>query len=247
MQKIFSQSLSNIGLVLTFSSRIPLPMSTPGDLKIAFAWLPMAGIILSILALVPMLLPIESTWLLAWLYVGSMVWLTRGLHWDGLADVADGLGSNKSGAAFWKVVKDSNLGALGGLCIVMVAIGYIITTQAVIEDGAWFALPWAAALARALVLLMPSLCPVNPKAGLGKILQDASLFMSSLVWLALLFALGVIFLSFLATVLGTLFGFGIVYMLARKAEANGGFNGDFLGATIVLSEFVALLAVAIVI
>lgn len=246
MQKTLLQILSNIGLALTFSSRIPFPISKHADIKDAFGWLPLAGLILALFSLIPMLLPIENAWLLAWLYVGIMAWLTRGLHWDGLADVADGLASNKSGATFRKVVKDSNLGALGGLCLIMIAMGYIITTRALIESGVWLALPWAAALARALALLLPSLCPVHPTAGLGLTLQEAYPFIKALGWLAFLFILGVIFLSFFVAFLGTVFGFGVIYMLACKAEAKGGFNGDFIGAAIVLSELAALLAVAIV-
>ena len=249
MLKILLQHLANLGLAVSFSSRIPVPCLERAEIKRAFAWLPLAGIMLALLALLPLLLPVNSTWVLAWLYVGIMTWLTRGLHWDGLADVADGLASNKNGAAFWKVVKDSKLGALGALCIIITATGYIISVQSLFETSncskIWFALPWAAALGRAFALLLPGLAPVNPRAGLGQSMQEAEPFTAALAWLAILTLAAIVFLSFLTAALALGLGLLITWQLARKAKQMGGFNGDFLGATIVLAELAALLSASI--
>lgn len=249
MQKTLLQHLANFGLAVSFSSRIPIPHLERAEIGKAFAWLPLAGAVLALFALLPVFLPVGNTWLLAWLYVAIMAWLTRGLHWDGLADVADGLASNKNGASFWKVVKDSKLGALGALCIIIVAAGYIISIQSLLETAACvkvcFALPWAAGLGRTFALLLPSLAQVNPKAGLGQSMQEAEPFFAAVTWLGLLTLSGIFFLGFLTAILALGSGLLLTWRLAGKAEQMGGFNGDFLGAAIALAELAALTAAAL--
>ena len=244
MPRAKTSILANMGLALSFSSRIPFPCLENAKIEKAFAWLPVAGIFLSLLALFPLLLPISNSWISAWFYVALMAWLTRGLHWDGLADVADGLGSNKTGAEFWKAVKDSRMGALGGLCTAIAAAGYIVAAQGLIEAGMWFALPWAAGLGRAFALLLPGLSPASPDAALGQSFAEAKSFPEGIIWVLVLAALGTCLFSFLATACAVGLAFLATGLLAHKAKSMGGFNGDFLGAVIVLSELGALIAAA---
>ena len=244
MRHTKNRVLTNIGLALSFSSRIPFPCPADTDMGKAFAWLPLAGVFLSLLALSPLLLPVSNSWILAWLYVALAAWLSRGLHWDGLADVADGLGSNKTGAEFWKAVKDSRMGALGGLCTAIAAAGYIVAAQGLIEAGMWFALPWAAGLGRAFALLLPGLSPASPDAALGQSFAEAKSFPEGIIWVLVLAALGTCLFSFLATACAVGLAFLATGLLAHKAKSMGGFNGDFLGAAIVLSELGALIAAA---
>ena len=244
MPRAKTSILANMGLALSFSSRIPLPCRKNAEIGKAFAWLPLAGIFLSLLALFPLFLPISNSWISAWFYVALMAWLTRGLHWDGLADVADGLGSNKTGAEFWKVVKDSKMGAVGGLCTAVAAAGYIIAAQGLIETGAWLALPWAAGLGRAFALLLPALSPASPDAALGQSLAEAEPFPEGIIWVLILTVLGICLFSFPAAACAAGLALLATWLLARKAKSMGGFNGDFVGAAIVLSELGALLAAA---
>ena len=52
--------------------------------------------------------------------VAALAALTRGLHLDGLADVADGLGSNKPAAAALAIMKASDVGPFGVVVLVLV-------------------------------------------------------------------------------------------------------------------------------
>lgn len=58
------------------------------------------------------------------LLLAALVWIlaelriTRALHWDGLADLADAIGSYKEGEAFRAVLKDSRIGTFGVLALI---------------------------------------------------------------------------------------------------------------------------------
>ena len=53
------------------------------------------------------------------LAVGSLALLTRGLHLDGLADLADGLASGKPAPAALDIMRRSDIGPLGVVTLVL--------------------------------------------------------------------------------------------------------------------------------
>ncbi|RJL31445.1 adenosylcobinamide-GDP ribazoletransferase [Bailinhaonella thermotolerans] len=53
------------------------------------------------------------------LAVGLLAWLTRGLHLDGLADLADGLGSGKPAERALDIMKKSDIGPFGVITLVV--------------------------------------------------------------------------------------------------------------------------------
>ncbi|MFC8567773.1 adenosylcobinamide-GDP ribazoletransferase [Streptomyces sp. NPDC057245] len=97
--------------------------------------------------------------------------LTRGLHLDGLADTADGLGSGKPAADALRIMKQSDIGPFGVLTLVFVLFAQVAAlTQA--YDGSWargaVAAAVSAAAARlALTLAARSGVPAARPEGLG--------------------------------------------------------------------------------
>ncbi|MDH5278551.1 MAG: adenosylcobinamide-GDP ribazoletransferase [Actinomycetota bacterium] len=67
--------------------------------------------------------------------VTVLAWLTRGIHWDGLAHTADALGSRQSGAAGLEVLRRSGIGAFGVLTLVLVLLLDVTALTAAILDG----------------------------------------------------------------------------------------------------------------
>ncbi|WP_189697080.1 adenosylcobinamide-GDP ribazoletransferase, partial [Streptomyces chromofuscus] len=62
--------------------------------------------------------------------------LTRGLHLDGLADTADGLGSGKPAEDALRIMKQSDIGPFGVLTLVFVLLTQVAAlTQ--LYDGSW--------------------------------------------------------------------------------------------------------------
>ncbi len=213
------------------------------------AYFPAAGLFLGALAVLPLWVGLGSGhyWLQAWLYVGLMAWLTRGLHWDGLADLADACASFAKGEAFWRIIKDSSLGALGGLALIIIFFGYIIIVQDLIAQGQWLNLIWAAGMGRLACLGLASISQPYSQASLGKIFVHAKPRRWLALWLVVLFALGSFLISWKACAAAIILGSVSVYYLASIARKMGGYNGDFLGAAIVLGELCALAAFLLVI
>ncbi|SMC23585.1 cobalamin-5'-phosphate synthase [Desulfacinum hydrothermale DSM 13146] len=110
---------------LAFLSRLRLPgggtaVLEPRDLARSFAFFPAVGLVLGCLqaaaavglaALPPAL---SAIWVLA-----LTTWLTRGLHLDGLADVADGVGGGFDPQRRLAIMKDSRVGAFGVMALVL--------------------------------------------------------------------------------------------------------------------------------
>ncbi|MFE1247949.1 adenosylcobinamide-GDP ribazoletransferase [Streptomyces sp. NPDC058735] len=97
--------------------------------------------------------------------------LTRGLHLDGLADTADGLGSGKPAEDALRIMKQSDIGPFGVITLVLVLLAQVAAlTQAYGASWAWgaFAAVVGATAARlALTLAARSGVPAARPEGLG--------------------------------------------------------------------------------
>ncbi|MCZ3386154.1 MAG: adenosylcobinamide-GDP ribazoletransferase [Actinomycetia bacterium] len=64
--------------------------------------------------------------------VGALAVLTRGLHLDGLADVADGLGSGRPAEEARDVMKRSDVGPFGGVTLGLVVLAQVAALAALL-------------------------------------------------------------------------------------------------------------------
>jgi adenosylcobinamide-GDP ribazoletransferase len=89
----------------------------------AMAWAPAVGALLGVIAAAVLLVadhPLGAGPLTgAVLAVASLALLTRGLHLDGLADLADGLGSGKPAPAALDIMRRSDIGPFGVVTLVL--------------------------------------------------------------------------------------------------------------------------------
>lgn len=135
----------------------------------SMAWAPLVGAVLGAAqAAVFALLDLAGagTFLAAVLAVGLGAVLTRALHLDGLADVADGLGSGRPAAEALAVMKRSDIGPFG-----VVALLFTLLAQVAAVDAAAHPVPalvLAGATARLAVTwaCSPGVPPARPD-GLG--------------------------------------------------------------------------------
>ena len=89
----------------------------------AMAWAPVVGLLLGVIAAAVLYvsghLLRTGSLVAAALSVGSLAVLTRALHLDGLADLADGLGSRKRAADALDIMRRSDIGPFGVVTLVL--------------------------------------------------------------------------------------------------------------------------------
>jgi adenosylcobinamide-GDP ribazoletransferase len=132
---------------------------TRSDAITALRWLPLVGAALGGVAGLPLAAvrawAPEAPWPGAVLAVAALALLTRGLHLDGLADTADGLGSRAPAARALEIMRRSDIGPFGVLAVLFVVL-LDVTALGSLDGGTWrpvAALAVATATGRLAVLL----------------------------------------------------------------------------------------------
>lgn len=230
---------------LAFLSRLTSPSSYEAtSLARAVPFYPLAGLVLGALATLPYLALSGESWLGAWFYALLLAWLTRGLHWDGLTDLADACGSNATGDMFWTIMKDSRIGAFGVMALVFAALGLIFAAQACAASGRFAALVFAPAFARAAVIALGRLTTPFSGSTLATLTHPGTTSKAALASLVATLAAAVAFLG-PAIVPGIFLTALCLGVLVRVASTHGGANGDFYGAAIITVEIAVLFAVSL--
>ncbi|MFI6176974.1 adenosylcobinamide-GDP ribazoletransferase [Nonomuraea sp. NPDC051191] len=206
---------------------------------------PAVGLGLGAVAGLALLLP-GPPLLGAGLALALLAALTRGLHLDGLADLADGLGSGKPADAALDIMKKSDIGPFGVMTLVLTLL-----VQAAALTGAGYAALVTACVAGRLALAWAcrASVPAARPGGLGAMV--AGTVSAPAAWLATLAALAVS--AGLGLAAGTwappfalAAGLGAALLLLRHARRRlGGVTGDVLGALVETGTAAALVVCAI--
>jgi len=247
------------------SPALPAPSALPARAIVAaaMAWAPAVGLLLGVLAAAVMLAvdhllgagPLTG----AGLAVAALALLSRGLHLDGLADLADGLGSGKPGPAALDIMRRSDIGPFGVVTLVLTLLIQVAALSqaetaghgrgpaaliAAVVTGR-LALTWACR--RGVVAARPD--------GLGALVAGTvSPVMAAAATLATL-AGAVAAVTVSAAVAGeplgwtlplaVMAGLGAAWVLQRRAAGRlGGITGDVLGALAEVATTVTLVVAA---
>jgi adenosylcobinamide-GDP ribazoletransferase len=180
----------------------------------------------------------------AGLALGAGVLVTGGLHEDGLADTADGLGGSATAERALEIMRDSRIGTYAGLALIFsVGLRWAALAGLSPADGA-VALVVAHGLSRAAIPPVLLAAPYARSAGLAAGLAGA--VKGRDVAVATLLALAIAALSGPAC--------GLVALAAATAAAGitlavllrrlGGYTGDGLGAVQQAAEVAVLATLA---
>ncbi|MFE5562189.1 adenosylcobinamide-GDP ribazoletransferase [Streptomyces sp. NPDC056544] len=142
--------------------------------RTGMACAPLAGLVVGVLAALPgalLLLLGGGPLLAAAVTVAVPAALTRGLHLDGLADTADGLGSAKPAGEALRIMKQSDIGPFGVVALVIVLLLQVAALSDVYADswirGALAAVVAAVAARVAMTLACREGVPAARPGGLG--------------------------------------------------------------------------------
>lgn len=236
-------------LALGFLTVLPVDRTLPHEptrLARSMGFFPAAGLALG-LALVVINWLLEGLIprpVLDCLLILILIALTGALHLDGMADLVDGLAGGKDREGILRIMKDSRVGAIGVVGLVMVLLLKYLSLYNLPLAHKSAALMFMPCAGRWIQVVLAAFCRyVRPEGGTGSafveevgeretLLATATLILAAFV----LFKLQGIFLVFLL---------GLVAMvLLRYFNARlGGVTGDVLGAATELVEVTTLILV----
>jgi len=238
-------------IALQFLTRIPVRLeAVPDNKTIGYSVVcyPLVGLIVGVfLGGFAWLLSDAPPLVAAALLVTLWVFVTGGLHLDGLADSADawvgGMGNRDKTLA---IMKDPNCGPAGVTSIVLVLSLKLAALHALLSVDDWIAMMLAAVLARTLLPLLFLTTPYVREGGLGSVLagnlpRRACFFSIAAVPLCMLLLPDVRYFALLPVALA-------VFLALRNQMMKriGGTTGDTAGALVEIAETAAVLTAAVI-
>ena len=229
-----------------FLTRFPvLPHDvTAVELGRSIAWFPLVGLTLGGAAVTATAataaVDVDPT-LAAIAVVALGASLTGGLHLDGVADVADGLGGGRGDRArSLAIMRDSRIGAFGAIALGLLLLAKVHATALVLAHRSPAALLAAPVVARALASACIVGFPYARADGLGRVFRDHGRRRDAAFALALAAAVTLLVALPVAALAAAAAALALALHLHRRL---GGLTGDAYGAVIESAEL-ALLATA---
>ncbi|WP_345285793.1 adenosylcobinamide-GDP ribazoletransferase [Streptomyces gulbargensis] len=220
---------------------------------------PLAGLVVGLASAAPggLLLLLGSGPLLAAVVTTAVpALLTRGLHLDGLADTADGLGSAKPAEDALRIMKQSDIGPFGVISLVLVLLAQVAALYALYQEG-WAHGAAGAVLAATVARLALTHAsrhgvPAARPEGLGAIVAATvparSATAATAAVLVLCALTGALFSPYDAVrdVLAAGTGLAAAALLLRRCVRRfGGVTGDVFGAVEETAVTVTLVALTL--
>jgi adenosylcobinamide-GDP ribazoletransferase len=223
---------------------LPVPGRDAESFASSLPWLPVVGLLLGA-ALHGLCLLFGAGWpegaALAVVAGGTL--LTRGIHLDGLADSADGLFGGRTRERILEIMKDSRMGAFGGIALVLVLLAKFVFVTRLAACGATFWLVPALVASRTAQAVLAASFPYARSEGTAAPFvagaRPAHALLAILIGMATVACAGSFETRWLAAFA---LGLAVAALIGRAVcRRLGGITGDVLGATSELTETAVLL------
>lgn len=250
MKKYLDYILSDI----VFITRLPIKVnfeykSDQGNVK----FFPLVGIILGfILFAVGYIFDIFNSFLVASIIITTHIFLTGGIHLDGLSDMSDGILSYRDRDKMIEIMKDSRIGAMGVIALILIiALKIFAVSEAILIDNLFYIILFPIYGRLGIVALCFFGKPIDKSrlgvGFIGNMKIGEFLFINIVYWsiinfIGYMFSDNIfIFTNFIISSSVTLIIiiFLMFYMVKRITHYIGGISGDILGAGCEISELVA--------
>jgi adenosylcobinamide-GDP ribazoletransferase len=255
-----SRPFRDVALAVTLLTAIPVRARWPdGERPDIAGYFPVVGVLLGALGYGLLYAPVTRavpfavqapphSLLSAALLITAWALLTRMLHWDGVADVADGYwGAHDQGRRL-EILRDPHVGAFGVTALVLVALVQVAAVSVLIAEGALLAIAFVPVLGRYAAVFGSWLGAPAKETGLGAAVAGGPRPTSAIAAAAVLATtVALAWATGTAALLGVtvcvLIALGVPHVLASRF---GGITGDVLGASVLLTETASLVVFALV-
>lgn len=232
-----------------FLTRFPVAHgveTTPERLGRSMAFFPAVGLILGLMLVV-------LNWALGaflpravldCLLILILIAATGALHLDGMADLVDGLAGGKDREGILRIMKDSRVGAMGVIGLVMVLLLKYLSLYHIPEDYKAAALMFMPCAGRWIQVVLASFCRyVRAEGGTGGAFVDHAGEREFLIGTATLLLAALVLFGLKGVFLVFLLGLAAMVLLRFFEARLGGVTGDVLGAATEVVEVLTLLLV----
>lgn len=235
-------------LALGFLTRIPMLVKVDYSLQLmnqCSVYFPLVGLMLGGLY-AGFYCVLELWWpplVCVLLVLAFHLWVTGAFHEDGMADSADGLGGGYTVARRLEIMKDSRIGTYGAAALIMV----LLLKVALLTEltSVWLGLLLAPAVSRLTPLCLMRCLPyvTDPDASKSKPVAEGFSRDRLLAAVTGIVILALVFQVVIAALVAVVLVFLVWGAMLKKSL--GGYTGDALGASVVLSELLFLLLLAV--
>ncbi len=243
--------LSGLVTALRTLTVFPVPGKDTETFSSSLFWFPVVGLLLGLIQTAIGYAGYAAGWneLAAALVVLGGIILTRGMHVDGLADLADGFWGGKTPEAALRIMKDPNVGSFGAIALSGMLLLKWIAVVKLVALGAFGFIAAGVLLARWVQVLLASSLPYARSEG-----GTARSFVNGAGWLHTLVTSAVTFFFLLPLLHFELYPFAVAVIAALGAgliigilsyRKIGGVTGDVLGAVSELTELFVWIAGAL--
>lgn len=231
-------------IALQFLTQFPIQlrtMPTPQQNAQSLLFYPVVGLIIGLvlwgLVIILHTLPVV---LLSSLVVVVWIWLTGGLHLDGLADSADAwVGGFGDKERTLNIMKDPNCGPIGVLSLIMVCLFKWAALYVLLEQQLYEVIVLFPILGRLAPLFLFLTTPYVREKGLGASIAAHLPKVASIV--VLIFGLASSFyFGWAGLLMMVICVFVLAYLRYKFIQRIGGITGDTIGASIEIIETLSL-------
>ena len=227
-------------IALQFLTVLPIELKSMPSAKQngqALLFYPVVGLLIGLILFACATILVKlPTILIAALILSIWIWLTGGLHLDGLADTADAwVGGFGDPERTLKIMKDPACGPVGVLSLVIICLLKFVAVYVLLEQQLSAFLILLPMLGRSVPLFMFLTTPYVRTQGLGRAMTD--FIPKTATWLVLVITLSLLCIFNWAGLVNLLIFLMIMfYLRAVFIKRIGGITGDTVGAAIELSE-----------
>lgn len=167
------------------------------------------------------------------------VLLTGALHFDALADMADGFGGGRTAEDVLRIMRDHAIGSYGGTALAILIAIKVTAYAALLERASFmYAAIAAPALGRWSILLLSNMLPyVRPSAS-----KTERIGRSALLWGTLTVAVGLLATRSIKCTIAAVLVLIVTLCFGRYCRKRiGGITGDTTGANVEISQIAVLL------
>ena len=243
--------MNRFKLILSLFTRLPVGKMnySEEEFEKSIKLTPLVGIVIgSILALIAILLgKIENKLVVGFILTMIYIFITGGLHLDGLSDGFDGLFSGRSKERILEIMKDSRVGAFGVISLITIIIGYIIF----LGDSKYIVVFIMPIVGRSSLYIASRISTYGRQQGMGKTFVEKGAtkgFLFTFILVNLLCVLISVSSGSYYIVISIISSYLLTFKIVKFVENKiDGITGDILGMIVELTQITFLVVAYILI